>query len=1076
MRRLTGFRILGVLAGFLLCSVIASRAQSTTDGAIGGTVYDQNGAAIANATVLVRNNGTNAEQTIKTDNSGYYRVTKLQPAQYSVTVTADGFTTFKAPEVIVQVGSVTEISPKLTVGSSEQSVSVSAEAPTINTTSADFAPTLNQIAVQNLPINGGRWSSFALLTPSVVSDSNGFGLLSFRGISTLLNNNTVDGADNNQAFFSEERGRTRAGYSTPKIAVQEFQVNTSNYSAEYGRAAGGVINTVTKSGSNDIHGEAYFFDRDNDWGSMNPFTTITTQNSSGAYVTTPYKPKDWRKMTGFGVGGPAIKDKLFWFLAFDYYKRNFPGTGVVGSPSVFFAPLSDAPGKNGAASDMTNLATQIYGVANAQTKALATADYNTALANLTTMLGPVPRTGEQYILFPKVDWEINQKNHASFSVNRMRWSSPAGIQTQATNNYGIASFGNDYVKDTWGVAKLDTFITSTLSNEARFQYGRDFEYENSQNPTPYEQNTLLNTGTYTNPLGLPPNVSIAGSSGFQFGTPSFLERPAYPDERRIQYADTITWSHGNHNLKFGMDYSHVNDNSQNLYNQYGAYSYSNLVSYVSDLYNPRGCTYTNKSTGKTSAVPCYSSFQQAYGPMGFEFNTNDYAFFVQDDWKVTRRLTLNLGLRWDYEQLPSAFLANPAVPATSNMPSDKNNFGPHIGFAYDIFGDGKTALRGGYGIYYGRIINSTIYNALANTGAAGSQVSYYFSPSTAGAPTYPQVVWPQPTSSGSAPAIVYFDHNFQNPQIHEVDLTFERELPWDSVMSISYLGSFGRELPDFVDTNLPTPTTYTYTVMDKTGAGPLTSPTYTTLYYGGSRPNKAFGAMTDIFSGVNSSYNALSAQFNHRFNHFVQFGANYTWSHALDYGQNSLTGTASNSLLVASNLGLEYGNSNFDVRHLFTLNMVARSPWKVNGWMGELANGWELAPVFQAQTGLPYSMTVSGSPSGSVASYINGGGGSSRVDFLGRNSFRYPGTQVVDLRLSKTVAVGERWNVELIGEAFNLLNHVNVTGVNTQGYSISTISTPNTLTYNSAFGTVTSANSNYVYGTRQIQLGVRVKF
>ena len=133
---------------------------------------------------------------------------------------------------------------------------MSAEAPQINTTSADFAPTLNQTAISNLPINGGRWSSFAVLTPGVVSDSSGFGLLSFRGISTLLNNNTVDGADNNQAFFSEERGRTRAGYSTPKVAIEEFQVNTSNYSAEYGRSAGGVVNTVTKSGTNRIHGEA----------------------------------------------------------------------------------------------------------------------------------------------------------------------------------------------------------------------------------------------------------------------------------------------------------------------------------------------------------------------------------------------------------------------------------------------------------------------------------------------------------------------------------------------------------------------------------------------------------------------------------------------------------------------------------------------------------------------------------------------------------------------------------------------------------------------------------------------------
>jgi len=194
-------------------------AQSTTDGAIGGTVYDTNGAVVANAKVAVRNNGTNAEQSITTDGSGYFRINSLRPGTYTVTVTEQGFAPFKA-QVIVQVGSLTELTPKMAIGSNTETVEVTAAAPQINFTSPEFAPTLNQVAVSNLPINGGRWSSFALLTPGVVSNSSGFGLISFRGISTLLNNNTVDGADNNQAFFSEERGRTRAGYSTPKLAVE----------------------------------------------------------------------------------------------------------------------------------------------------------------------------------------------------------------------------------------------------------------------------------------------------------------------------------------------------------------------------------------------------------------------------------------------------------------------------------------------------------------------------------------------------------------------------------------------------------------------------------------------------------------------------------------------------------------------------------------------------------------------------------------------------------------------------------------------------------------------------------------
>src|SRR6267378_7462446 len=311
--------------------------QSATDGAIAGTVLDSSGAAVPNAKVTVKNHGTNAEETVMTDDTGYFRVGKLQPATYTVSVEVQGFTPFRAEQVIVQVGSVTEISARLNVGSASATVVVSAEVPQVNTNSQEFAPTIDQVAIENLPINGGRWSSFALLTPGAVNDASGFGLISFRGMSTLLNNNTVDGGDNNQAFFSEERGRTRIGYSTAKAAVQEFQVNTSNYSSEYGRAAGAVINTVTKSGGNQYHGEVYFYDRNNDWGAINPFTTLTTKSSTGAFVTSPYKPVDVRKMYGFGVGGPIRKDKIFFFFAFDRYDRNFPGTAKATSPAAFFA-------------------------------------------------------------------------------------------------------------------------------------------------------------------------------------------------------------------------------------------------------------------------------------------------------------------------------------------------------------------------------------------------------------------------------------------------------------------------------------------------------------------------------------------------------------------------------------------------------------------------------------------------------------------------------------------------------------------------------------------------------------------
>jgi hypothetical protein len=1081
--------------------------QSAVDGAIGGTVQDSSGLAIPKAKVVIRSNTTNAEQIVITDESGFFRAIHLQPSTYTVTVTAAGFENYKSPEVIVQVGLLTDISPKLPVGSATQTVEVTSEAPAMNTTSPELASVINQRTLQDLPLNNYRWSAYALLTPGVVADASGFGLLSFRGQSTLMNNVTVDGADDNQAYFSEERGRTRAGYSTAKASIQEFQVNTSNYSVEYGRSAGGVVNSITKSGGNQFHGEGYFFVRDADWAGSVATTTQNVQlTPGGPFVAQHFKPTDVRKQYGGAIGGPIFRDKLFFFFAGDRFQRNFPAVAVASNPTTFYT-LPDAtlpagkicgqtspangPVNPAAPSTIDAAACTLQTNLKLTTYAAAATNYSNGIAGLNTMLGTVPRTGSQTIFFPKIDWQVNSKNHASFEVNRLRWASPAGIQTAATVANGISSFGNDYVDVTFGIAKLDSVITNTITNQIRYQYGRDFEFEYGQTPTPYEKTYLMGptSGGYTNPLGAPPSVAI--TNAFSFGTPNFLNRAALPDERRWQVADTVNWAHGRHNIKFGGDYVHTDDRINNLFSGFGVYAYSNLAAYFTDFYLSQ-----NPATASTAKFYT-SAYVQGFGIPGVEFQTGDFGFFGEDNWKLNKALTVTVGLRYEYEKLPAPFssLQFLAPPQTNFMPSNKTNIGPRVGFAYDVFGSGKTILRGGYGVFFARILNGTIYNALINTGSPNGQFTVNSTPA------FPQVI-PNGSLAG-APNSVFFDSNFRAPWINQADLTVEQDLGWNTVMSVTWLGTLGRRLPNFTDINLNAPTTIAYNVIDSTGKGLLPNgsiftskfyPRNTTPGCTSARPNCNFGSLTDIFSGVNSNYQGLVAQINHRFSNHLQFTANYTWSHALDFGQNNQTATVANNLLDPQDIRAEYGNSITNIPNRLVANAVVTAPWKFTGWKSYLLNDYEMSPSLQVQSGLPYLVGTSGgftstgpgftSTGGSIAGFggVNGSNGTFRMPGFERLGLQQPKTTVVDLRLSKRFSVRERIKLEFLGEAFNLANHQNVTTVNATAYTVGSVaaSKTNTLTYTTAiptFGAATATNtSGFSYAPRQIQLGARVQF
>lgn len=1054
-------RFASILLLGMLFTVGQAFAQSTVTGGLNGRVTDPQGASVPNATITVTNQGTNQTVTVTASSNGDYRVVNLQPGRYRVETSVSGFETASAENIVVEVGQSTLVNISLQIEGAAAEVTITAEAPAINTTDHSNATNINETSISELPINGRRWSNFALLTPGTVPDGT-FGLISFRGVSGLLNNSTIDGGDNNQAFFSEERGRTRINYSISQAAIREFQVNTSNYSAEYGRSAGGVVNAVTKSGTNRFAGEAFYYNRNNRNGARNPLAFVPGPGGSQVAV----KPVDLRQQWGAAVGGPIVKDKLFFFFSYDQQKRNFPGLARFSSPTFLTARDNEcliAPLGVVIPPRPPQWPNPCTG------KGLTQTQVDNTLNFLVSLTGETPRKGDQTLFLPKIDWVINDRNTFSISYNRLRWESPNGIQTQATSTRSRSNFGDDFVEIDSVNGRLSTTFSPTIINEFRFQYGRDLEYQFSTPPLPGEPPTSSTEVGGTRA----PNIFI--TNGLEMGTPTFLERPKFPDETRWQFANTTTVSRGRHTLKFGTDINRVTDDIQNLRFEAGAFSYNNINDFIVDYVNwvtPISPTTTCFNSSRVVGRCYTSNFQQGIGSPGLVMNSWDYNFFIQDDFRVNPRLTLNFGLRWEYIKLPEPTLPSSSslvIPndgrtlaqATSTMPSDKNNFGPRLGFAYDLLGDGTTSVRGGYGIYYGRIQNSTAYNALVNTGNPGGQSQSQVLPTSAQAPIFPNVLTPAELGFLGG-AIQFFAEDFEAPKIHQYDLIFERQILRNTVVSVSYIGSLGRNLPTFHDLNYQQTGSTTFTI----NGGPFGGQTMTLPLYG-RVPGAGNQPLTRIQSTINSEYNALVFKGERRFTRGLQFQMSYTLAKSTDNNQNSATFTQNNSPYDIFNPLLDRGPSNFDVRHRF----VASAVWSPTFYKGDrntvgnyVLNGWTLSPIFNYFSGRPFSATVSGAS-------LNGTNGGNWFPLLGRNSERLPSLVNMDLRLSKRFRVTERVALEFLAEGFNIFNTTHVFFQNSALY----IRSGTNLNINNSFGNVTGTDST-LFRERQIQFATRIQF
>ena len=993
-------------------------AQTAATGNIEGIVTDTTGAVLPGVTVVVKNMGTNVTRELVTDDAGRYRANALQPGPYEVTATLGGFQSATFGNLEVNVGQTLAADIRMRAAGVTETVTVTAESPLIDTRRTDVSNVVGETAIENLPINGRRWENFVLLGPGVTNDGN-FGLVSYRGISGLYNNNTVDGADNNQAFFSEARGRTRTSYSISQAAIKEFQVGVSNFSAEFGRAAGGTVNAITKSGTNQFSGEGFYFIRVDELQSKDPFV--------------PFKPNEKRQQFGASLGGAIKPDKVFFFVNGDQQLRNFPYFVRPNQPQTFLNSDGSAP---------------------ATCTAVGCASTAALYASLNQFF---PREGNNKILLGKVDYVMSNKNNLTVQYNMHRWDSPNGIQTQPIVNVSPGTNGKDVVKTDFGLVTFNSVVSARWLNEARVQIGRDFEAQEPNSPGP--------------------GTTVTG--GIDLGMPNFLPRPKYPDEKRYQFVDNVTWYAGAHSLKTGADINYVRENLINLFQGGGIYAYPNLNAVAQDC--PIGTVGCTKSTGTGSDQRHYSSYNQQFDQRGHGLNgdvfftTTDYNWFAQDNWRVNNQITLNLGLRWEYQQFPQPtktsvkgvqFTGNPLYPATVTFPQDKNNFGPRAGFTYDVNGSHTTVIRGGWGLYYGRSSNSVISSALTNN--ALTFVSYNLTPTTGG-PAYPDVFAAPPPASTARPSIQYLSPSLERPEIQMSEITVDRAVGTDITLSASYLHSSGSHLPTFLDTNLNPPNATVEYLVGATSRG-------TFPFFRGGRPDGNINNAIEVADIVDSTYNALVLQANKRFNKGLLFNANYTLSKSEDTGQNSTTFISNFATMVNPfDNDAEKGPSAFDRRHRFVGSFH---------YAPDFMYGIQVGGTGTFESGLPLNASISGgvaAATGATATTTtNGSGASNRAPFETRNGFRQSGRKTIDLRVSKRFNLGGRTRVEALWETFNIFNWTNYTSFGTTKYRVAsstydaaTNKATVNLTEDAGFA-LPSAASNTLFGPRDMQIGVKL--
>ncbi|MBX7170408.1 MAG: carboxypeptidase regulatory-like domain-containing protein [Pyrinomonadaceae bacterium] len=1087
---------IGIL--MLLILSFGVNAQVTTATLV-GTISDPSGGQLPNVKVTARNTDTGLTRTVQTGEDGNYRIEFLPVGNYSIEVAAStGFKKAFRGGIVLQVNDTVKVDMALELGEVNETVTITDETPQINTSTAELGRTVQSQEIATLPLVERNVYALLDLTPGVQSNNTGVSTasvttsnlsLGFPEQRTLINGGTDGGTGSVNYYLDGGTNMTNlrnTGNVAPNPeAIQEFKVTTNSYNAEYGRFASGVINLITKSGTNKFKGSLYEFVRN----------TAFNANDYGSVLSrAPYH----RNQFGGSIGGPIKSDRTFFFFTYSGL-RQITNKFLSGArmPTALeragdFSQSATKPKDPSTGTTLTNATTfacnGVTGVICANRLdpiALKILNDFIPVANSTNPNGtpgwqgnvPTPYNTNEYLV--KLDHQLTEAHRLSFTYFNTAGSTTvfpgSGNVPWATQNFTWRQH-NVNLSDVW-------VISPDKVNQLWLTYTRNFGGRLNQPAT-----SLKDLGSSFLPQGAPslPQITVSG----YFTLSNAIGGPT-AGTNLYAIRNVLSWNTGKHSIKLGGELSLNKDIQETLLNNYGVFTFNNTAT---------GNAFADFLLGIPSAVT-----QDA--PVKGYTNTWYTALFMQDDLRATSNLTLNLGLRWEVQTPPTDPLnrfvnyvpgqkstVNPLAPVGAlfygdpgvergGIPVSYKHFSPRLGFAYDPFGDGKTSIRGAMGLFYGSISGNE-WNTMTNfqpfstrltftninRNGTGALLRSPYNNYVGGAP------FPYTGTFTNGGGFFAVSPDFEFPRTLQMNFSVQRQITKDLTVGVAYVNSVARKLPFGRDVNAPIPNATATTA----GANVLSR-----------RPNPAFGAVNVLDSDQSADYEGLQITGQMRLNKIFSFNGFYTLSKttsSVELHNNTTQGLAQNY----RDLDAEKGYADTDQRHIFSLSMNFQPDF----YKGEskvlkgIFNGWSLSPIIKARSGRPFTVT-----NGNVDANLDGAGGTDRARLLcdphldnptaamwfntacfaqnpvvtgqavdgtsPRNYLHGPGYRVLDLALTRTFRFGERYKLNLRGEGTNVLNLVNLGQPNA--------SVP--ATTSTTFGTISDGGA-----MRILQFGVRLTF